>query len=180
VDYNKDYDWNQWNMCAKRRILMEANHHTTPPMAPFFVEHESMGSDAATWVSSLASKTTDSYPTSVKGNTPAKKSKVLSKVNSEYEIDENGKTIEESLDGMYKDNNNSLETWDWSPVDHDVEKVTDKSSEQVDVLVQDNCFDTQSIDGADQQQITSESKDCITELVHQISDPVEDRLKKKV
>ncbi len=35
---------------------------TAPVMFPYFIDRDSMGSDAATWVSSLASKTTSSYP----------------------------------------------------------------------------------------------------------------------
>jgi hypothetical protein len=54
VDYDKDTDWNEWNMAAKRRILMEATTISSTRMAPYFVEQNMAGS-AATYVSSLAS-----------------------------------------------------------------------------------------------------------------------------
>jgi hypothetical protein len=57
VYYDQDRDWSQWNMAAKRRILMEATTITSAPMPPYFVEQNMTGS-AATHVSSLESNMT--------------------------------------------------------------------------------------------------------------------------
>jgi hypothetical protein len=52
VNYDNDNDWSQWNMAAKRRILMDST--TTPTSAPYFINPNIMGG-SATRVSSLAS-----------------------------------------------------------------------------------------------------------------------------
>ena len=59
VDYDQDYEWSQLNMAAKRSILTKES--TIPPMAPYFIKPDLTSCDA-TRVSSLASKTTSSYP----------------------------------------------------------------------------------------------------------------------
>jgi hypothetical protein len=52
VNYDNDNDWGQWNMAAKRRILMDST--TTPTSAPYFINPNIMGG-SATRVSSLVS-----------------------------------------------------------------------------------------------------------------------------
>jgi hypothetical protein len=52
VNYDNDNDWGQWNMAAKRRILMDCT--PTPTSAPYFINPNIMGG-SATRVSSLAS-----------------------------------------------------------------------------------------------------------------------------
>ena len=52
VNYDDDNDWSQWNMAAKRRILMDST--TTQTSAPYFISQNIMGG-SATRVSSLAS-----------------------------------------------------------------------------------------------------------------------------
>jgi hypothetical protein len=52
VNYDNDNDWSQWNMAAKRRILMDST--TTPTSAPYFINPNIIGG-SATCVSSLAS-----------------------------------------------------------------------------------------------------------------------------
>jgi hypothetical protein len=52
VNYDNDYDWSQWNMTGKIRILMESN--AAPPMAQYSIATKTTGS-AATPMSSLTS-----------------------------------------------------------------------------------------------------------------------------
>jgi hypothetical protein len=62
VDYDNDYEWCQWNMTGKIRILMDESN-AAPPMAHYFIKTGDATS-AATPVSSLMSKKTYSTQSS--------------------------------------------------------------------------------------------------------------------
>jgi hypothetical protein len=70
VDYDRDYDWGQWNLAAKRRILMERPSGSAvfpnDLVAPYYVEHQqNTTNSAATLISSLASRNTQSDQSTV-------------------------------------------------------------------------------------------------------------------
>jgi hypothetical protein len=80
VDYRHDRDWNNWNLAAKKRILLndESNLNYQPVQAPPLVEYcvslrqvsgsvtqvSSIGSDNSKFSSQGSSRTQDSYTTS--------------------------------------------------------------------------------------------------------------------
>jgi hypothetical protein len=74
VDYDQDYEWAQWNLAAKRRILIErpTGNAAVPGtlIAPYYVEHQQRTSNsAATLISSLASRNTHSDQSTVENGT---------------------------------------------------------------------------------------------------------------
>ena len=44
VSYDNDNEWGEWNMSAKRRILMETNNG--PTGAPYFINQDMSGGSA--------------------------------------------------------------------------------------------------------------------------------------
>ncbi len=177
MNYDEDNGWHKWNMDAKRRILMDAT--TAPVMTPYFTDRDSMGSDAATRVSSLTSKTTTSYPSSAKGKAASKRSLSAKKMESNEEVEKEFNFESDSLEGRNDYKDFSLDDFNWS---HDEQKGNMEENEAS--IGQRGVSLEESINGKrlgeeDQEQVDQETTSIEGVVAYLISGQAEEKKKKK-